>query len=312
MKPLKRPELKIPDLKAPPFAADLFHDLRDRRLLPLLGLVLVAIVAVPFLLSSDVEEVAPSAESNGVIEELKAEAADPASLTVVEARPGLRDYRRRLRGRTPTDPFMQRYTGAVLNGADLPESIGGGGSGGSGTESTTTSVTETTTESVTETQTETGSSPGGSGGSLPDVPASPPEKGDEEGEDGASGGEQPGIVLYSFAIDVRIVRTTGEGATKETSEPKVMHRVMPTTSLPGPKAQVVTYMGLSPKTKKPIFLVSTDVTAMFGEGKCAAGADLCQLVELEPGFPQTFVHGAGGTRYKLKVLHVEPVANGRY
>ena len=34
----------------PPFLVDLYYDLRDRRLLPLLALVLVAIVAVPFLL----------------------------------------------------------------------------------------------------------------------------------------------------------------------------------------------------------------------------------------------------------------------
>ena len=51
MKRLKAgPELKMPDLKMPQFLVDLYWDLRDRRLLPLVGLVLVAIVAVPFLL----------------------------------------------------------------------------------------------------------------------------------------------------------------------------------------------------------------------------------------------------------------------
>ncbi len=55
------PELKMPDLKnakVPPFLSDLYYDLHDRRLLPLVGLVLVAIVAVPFLLGggSDMEE----------------------------------------------------------------------------------------------------------------------------------------------------------------------------------------------------------------------------------------------------------------
>ena len=34
---------------------DLYYDLRERRLLPLVALVLVAIVAVPFLLSSGSE-----------------------------------------------------------------------------------------------------------------------------------------------------------------------------------------------------------------------------------------------------------------
>ena len=51
MKRLKAgPELKMPDLKVPDFLVDLYWDLRDRRLLPLVGLAIVAIVAVPFLL----------------------------------------------------------------------------------------------------------------------------------------------------------------------------------------------------------------------------------------------------------------------
>ena len=49
MKKLKGPDLKMPELKVPAFVSDLYYDLRDRRLLPLVGFVLVAIVAVPFL-----------------------------------------------------------------------------------------------------------------------------------------------------------------------------------------------------------------------------------------------------------------------
>ena len=56
MKKLKGPDLKMPDFKVPAFVSDLYYDLRDRRLLPLVGLVLVAIVAVPFLLSGGSEE----------------------------------------------------------------------------------------------------------------------------------------------------------------------------------------------------------------------------------------------------------------
>ena len=44
------PDLKVPELKVPPFFADLYYDLRKRGLLPIVGLILVAIVAVPFLL----------------------------------------------------------------------------------------------------------------------------------------------------------------------------------------------------------------------------------------------------------------------
>jgi len=54
MKRLKKgPELKLSELKVPPFLTDLYYDLRDRRLLPLVALVVVAIFAVPFLLGGE-------------------------------------------------------------------------------------------------------------------------------------------------------------------------------------------------------------------------------------------------------------------
>lgn len=308
---LKMPKLNRSSLKAPPFATDLYHDLRDRRLLPLVALVLVAIVAAPFLLGSDSEEAIPSPQSMSALEELKAEAADPASLTVVEAKPGLRDYRRRLRGRTPTDPFLQRYTGSVLKGSELPEPKMATGAGGGEAAKTTTTTDGSAADGgsspdtvVTSPPAE--SSPGGAGS----APNGDGQKGDGKG-DGDAGDDQ-GITLYSFAIDVRIVKTTGEGETKETSDPVVKHRVLPTTPLPGPKAQVVTYMGISPKTRNPLLLVSDDVTAVFGDGKCLSGSEFCQLLEVQPNFPLTFVFGPNDARYKITVLKIEPVLKGRY
>ena len=46
----------MPELKVPDFLRDLYYDLRDRRLLPLVALVIVAIVAVPFLLGGGSKE----------------------------------------------------------------------------------------------------------------------------------------------------------------------------------------------------------------------------------------------------------------
>ena len=69
MNPLKKgPELKLPDkmpkLKAPKFLADIYADLRERHLLPLVAVLLIAIVAVPIALSeSGGEEEAPAAAS---------------------------------------------------------------------------------------------------------------------------------------------------------------------------------------------------------------------------------------------------------
>ncbi|HEY8816805.1 MAG TPA: hypothetical protein VIP57_17130, partial [Candidatus Dormibacteraeota bacterium] len=107
MKKPKGPELKMPEVKAPDFLADLYYDLRDRRLLPLVALVVVAIAAVPFLLGGEVEQ--PTLPPPGAVA-LGSSGEKTSRLTVVEATPGLRDYRKRLRGRSPTDPFLQRYT----------------------------------------------------------------------------------------------------------------------------------------------------------------------------------------------------------
>ena len=112
---------------------------------------------------------------------------------------------------------------------------------------------------------------------------------------------------------MQIVHTSGSKAdgNKKKSEPEVRKEILPTTVLPGEKKQVVTYMGLSPKTRKPLFLVSNEVTGVFGEGKCVAGEDECQLIELEPGFPETFEYGEDGERYKLKVTDVKLVIKGK-
>jgi hypothetical protein len=71
-------------------------------------------------------------------------------------------------------------------------------------------------------------------------------------------------------------------------------------------------MGISPKTQQPLLLISDDVTAVYGEGKCLSGSESCQLLEVETGFPTTFVYGAGDVRYKINVLKVEPVATGQF
>jgi hypothetical protein len=284
----------MPDLKMPDFLVDLYWDLRDRRLLPLVGLLAVAILAVPFLLGGGDSEEGPPPAAAGIS---SAPSPEPSGskLIVVEAKPGLRDYRKRLRDHSPTNPFHQRYTSSVLKGTKL----GGGESASTSssttktTSSSTTEITKTeksdgttTTEVVTETEGEDGSSPsGGAGGN--------------------------GLSLVAFAVDVKIVRSeTNADGSKETDEPIVRHKVVPPAALPGEKAQVVTYMGISPKTRKPLLLISDEVTSVFGEGKCLSGTSTCQLLEVETGLPVTFVFGPGNVRYKINVLKVEPVVTG--
>lgn len=278
------PELKMPELKVPPFLADLYWDLHDRRLLPLVGLAIIAIVALPFLLGGSGDTATPVPEASA-----SAPSPEPAgsSLTVVEAKPGLRDYRRRLRDDSSTDPFVQRYTSPVLKATQL-----GGGEASSSTSTSTTEVTKTESSggsTTTKVTTETNGQPS-SGGA-------------ESGN--------PSLQLFTFAIDLKIVRTqTKADGSKQTEDPVVRHRVIPPAALPSEKTQVVTYMGISPKTRQPLLLISDAVTAVFGEAKCLSGASSCQLIEVEPGMPMTFVYGPGSVRYKFTVLKVEPVLTG--
>jgi len=277
----------MPDLKVPTLLADLYYDLRDRRLLPLIALVLVAIVATPFLLSqgSEAEEAIPVPAAIQALKEGGAHRT--SSLTVVEANPGLRDYRKRLRGRKPLDPF-RTFGKPSLKGAQLggeSEGEGGGGSGSSApTTSTSTTVKKTTKESSTTTETNNPST---------------------------GGKNEPPVVFFAFAIDVRIAKTVNG----EHQEPIVMKRVLPQTPLPDEATPVVTYMGPARKGSKPIgkalLVVSNEVRSVEGDAKCVSGDEICQQLEVEPGFPVVLTFGENEVRYTITVLKIAPVITGR-
>lgn len=300
---LKMPSLKGGNVKMPPILSDLYWDLRDRRLLPVLALILVAIVAAPFLLSGGSSAVVPAGPA-----QVGGAAGSAAALPVVEAQPGLREYKKRLGRRKPTDPFKQRFTGPVLKGAHLKRGAGG-------------AVTSTSTTTPESAMPSGGASIGGAGGESPPVepaPSPPAETGgagqNSGGHTGGAGGGTAGAPLpegsrfFTYAIDVQITRIrTKKGGGKEESGPTTHKGLKPPSVLPGEKAPVVTYMGVSTKTRNPLFLVSPEVSSIGGEGKCVSGRGSCLLIELEPKFAETFVYGAGEVRYKVDVLKIEPV-----
>jgi hypothetical protein len=333
MKRLGGPELKLPErFKAPPFLVDLYWDLRDRHLLPLVALALVACVAAPILLGGSSQSEAPPPASASPIE---APEGGGRTLAVAQAEPGLREPSKRLRGRRAHDPFRQRLAGGAREGST--SDVGGPGTAvlGEGAEGATTIAT-TTSQPNPESTAEAGggSSPSGGSaggaetGSAGNPPVANPVQQDPSGsgggngagsgqghgkgsEEGSGSSEPEQIQLFTFAIDVRITKTTTEAdGTKSKSEVIEKERVLPSSALPYKKSQVVTYMGISPKTQQPLLLVSEAVSSVFGEAKCVAGEGRCQLVELEKGFPVTFVYGENDVRYKIVVLKIEPVSVG--
>jgi hypothetical protein len=270
------PDLKMPkggDLKVPPFLSDLWIDLRERRLLPLVALLLVGIVAAPILLKdspSETEPVAPSHLGGGT------EPTASKTLTVVKANPGLRKYEKRLTHRSPTNPFKQHFTGPDLKNSELNEQ-----------------ATTTSTEASSTVTTQTTTSGGGSSGSQ-----------------GANGNVIPvGATLITWAIDLQIttIRTKPDGTTEKIG-PELRKGVRAPAALPGEKTPAITYLGLGAKEpRRPLFLVSPEVTEIFGETECISGTGSCQLITLQKGFPVTFAYGENGVRYKINLLDVTGV-----
>jgi hypothetical protein len=312
---LKMPKLKGSEMKVPPFLSDLYYDLSERRLLPIIALIVVAIVAAPFLLgggSGEPEPVPTPTTGAGATA-----TASQRSLTVVEAEPGLRNYKKRLAHRSPTDPFKQRFNAPVLKNGELNPQTG------------TTSTTVTTSEGSPGTG-ETVPSPGGpvyapgtiihfayaidvritkSGGSSSGSSSASETDSRPEPDPEAEAFASPGAT--SSAAATPNPKSRAKPKSKSKSETEIKHRVLPLTSLPGPKAPVVTYLAPA-KAKKDnvIFLISDKVTSVFGESRCVAGVQVCQLLEVEPHFPVTFAFGANGARYTIELLKTERVVTG--
>lgn len=293
------PDLRMPDLKPPDFLADLFYDLHDRRLLAPIALVVVAIAAVPILLGGSSEEPSPA---QGLAAPGELETGRTASLTVVEAKPGLRDYRKRLAAGQPTDPFKQHYASPELEGSEL----------NSQTESSTSSTTTVTTGGSSEATTVSSDTT-----TVNSPPSYTPTPNTPSPSGGGGGDGTPHLTFYTWTIDVWISKSGGEDADSDDSqEPSVKRGVLPQTSIPGPKAPVVTYMGLSRKAaqkhhaKKALLLVSDEVTSVSSKARCVSGEEVCQLLEVEPGLPITFVYGANETGYTIKLLKAELVVTG--
>jgi hypothetical protein len=266
----KGPELKKPELKVPDFLLDVYYDLRERHLLPLVALLIVAIVAVPFLLGGGSSE-----SSSGEDESALATPSSvfPSSkLVVAKSAPGLRDYRKRLAGKHSKDPFVQQYAGKE---------------GGTGAESGSRAATSGESEGAVTVET--------SESSTETTEASPPS---DEGN-----GEPPEeghLKYYSWAIDVRVTPVPSSKG-EEKPEASVRNNLPDMTMLPSRDVPALTFIGVTKDTKRAVMLVSDKVTGLFGDGVCIVGSEACQLIALESGLPETVVYGADSRTYRIEI-----------
>jgi hypothetical protein len=122
------------------FFGDIVYDLRNRGLLPVVVLLLVAIVAIPVVITRGGSDSAPIANT-AALQEAAANAPEAQS-AVVAYNPGLRKYQDRLDKLTAKDPFEQQFSAAAKAATELSGTVTGGGATG------TTTPTEVSGDSV--------------------------------------------------------------------------------------------------------------------------------------------------------------------
>lgn len=271
-------------LKAPQFLEDLYRDLRDRRLLPLVILLLVAIVAVPVALSAG-SSPSPAPPAVPAAVDGTANAPEAQSAVLVHT-PGLRDYRERLEALKANNPFKQKFQFSGLGRTQIAAvpvggtEIGAVGGGGGAAETPSGPATSTVTSSG-----ETGEpSSTGTGG----VRASSRSK--------SSGSETKKVThLITYRADLRF---GPEGDVDAREGVKSLTVLEP----------VAVFVGISEDGTKALFLVSSDVTNPLGEGTCLEfSGSPCGLLVLEVGEEETLDYPLDGKTYKLKLVDVHRV-----
>jgi hypothetical protein len=300
----KGPEIKLSELKIPDFVYDLYHDLKERHLLPLVVILLVAMVAVPIFLETSKHS--PEGEPDATLPQASASSAvgGEEALVVARSEPGLRELRRRFKHYRALDPFAQKGTEAAAGET--------GETGAEAGEPAPTSVEEPPEEATViggessepppveyVPPAETPSVPA----EVPTVPSAPQSR--------ASHHSTTPPRYASNSIDVRIVAvpqpSNADAGTKaKQAKPKAeVRRDLPElTMLPARATPAVAFMGTTRDGKKALFLVSSDVVSIFGEGACVIGSKSCQLLALEPNLPETFVYGPQERTYRIELLKI--------
>lgn len=255
--------------KVQKFFGDVVYDLRNRGLLPVVGLLLVAMVAVPILLSRGG---GPSSSSLQPAAAMTKPAPEGERAVVAYTPPGLRNYKQRLNDQSAKDPFRQQFihvtksasASQLTSTASISSSTGTTSSGAStGTPSTGT-LTGTPTPST------------GSG----------------------SGGKKKSKKV-SYQVNVLA------GNVNATLTP--FDDVSAMTMLPSQTTPVVVYYGLTTDNKQAQFLVSNKVTTISGPGSCIPSPDDCALLTLGPGQSEDLAYSGDGNTYRIVVAAIKTI-----
>jgi hypothetical protein len=253
--------------KVQKFFGDVVYDLRSRGLLPIAILLVVAMVAVPVVISrgSSATPASSLQPTAGAVE-----AAPETKTAVVSYDPGIRDYRKRLDDLSPKNPFRQQFAQSAAKASQLNSTV------------TTPAATGTSDGSSGSSGTSTGS-------------AVPVETGGGSGKGKKKHKASP--TTYSYSVTVM----AGDVNTALTPFPNVPAL----TPLPGQTTPVVVYYGLSSDNAKALFLVSNKVNQLTGPGTCLPAPDDCSLLALGAGQSEDLVYGLDGKTYRIVVAEIK-------
>jgi len=143
----------------------------------------------------------------------------------------------------------------------------------------------------------------GSGESGSEVEPTEPSYSPKPESGGSGGGSTTShLIHYSYVIDVRV--SGGSGDKKQTTVRKNLPEL---SMLPSRQTPALAFMGPTKDGEKAVMLVSSDVKAIYGDGKCALGSETCELLVMEPGLPETIVYGGAEKTYTIELLNIELV-----
>jgi hypothetical protein len=260
------------------FFLDLWHDLQAKRLWPVAAVLVLALVAVPVVLSKSSE--APPA---GPVEAVR-KAPDPkdlkalASVTLNET-----DESRgsSLDTFDPANPFrppkaIEKRTAEGAGAGSTVTSEGGTGDDGGSTGGGSTGGDDT------------GSTGGGDTGST------------GGGDTGSTGGDTPTTTTqFRYVVDLTF---TANGHTRRV---KSMERL---EMLPNEASPLLLFLGVSANAGNAVFLVDSTLEAA-GEGTCKPRAAECAFLYIGAGSEHEFTNEDGDS-YTLRIDEIRKVKVG--
>ena len=230
------------------FLLDLWHDLRAKRLWPIAALMLVAIVAVPFVLVAEEQPapppVTPPTQAQTASDKLptiqldEISAKSPSNLSQFSQRNPFKPLRD-----LPKTPASPKGEGETVDLGDSPKSDGRG----SGKDDVSAA----------------GKSGGSSGGAS------------SGGSGGSSGGGSTGprTIYYDYRTDIKF----GQSGSKL----KTMKQVAAFTLLGDEKEPAAMFMGVTDDHEWAVFTVDTARYEAQGEHECKPTPERCEFIYLK-------------------------------